>query len=382
MPFEFDYVIVGGGLQGALLVLALVAKQPSATIALVEEASRLGGNHTWCFHAGDLTDGAASWVEPLVVYRWPGYHVVFPAWDRHIERPYFAITSERLHEVVARRFATLSGSAQFLGQRAKELARREVLLESGRLLHGRIVVDARGPQVENGSRRQGYQKFLGLEVELESAHGLQRPLLMDTRVDQIDGFRFVYTLPLTERRLLIEDTYFSNTPDLERSVLRRRALEYATRRGYAVQRVAREEEGVLPMPWRGVRRRDEGPLVAGYRGGYFHPGTGYSFPVAVRLAELLAGSPSGDAIETALKVFDAAVRRQGAFCHALNYMLFCWFPPEQRWHIFQRFYRLPLRTIERFFALRLQPIDMARLVLGRPPRGMSVRYGFAKEKRK
>ena len=48
--------------------------------------------------------------------------------------------------------------------------------------------------------RAGYQKFVGLEIRTPQPHGMVRPLLMDARVAQIDGFRFVYVLPLAPDR--------------------------------------------------------------------------------------------------------------------------------------------------------------------------------------
>jgi lycopene beta-cyclase len=377
VPSEFDTIIVGGGLQGGLLALAMAAYQPRRSVALVERAASLGGNHTWCFHAGDVSTTARPWIEPLVVHRWPGYRVHFPGLERAIPRPYAAITSARLHDVVERALSAHSGSRLFLGAKADHIGPRRVCLGNGMELQSRLVLDARGPVIGDGrSRHEGYQKFLGLEVELEQPHTLDEPLLMDATVAQPDGFRFVYTLPLTRQRLLVEDTYFTNTPDLDRALLRQRLQDYVTLWGWKIKRVEREEEGVLPMPWRGKPPlTQEGPLAAGYRGGFFHPGTGYSFPVALRLAELLATLPVEEAFGPALQALVHRQRRQAAFCHLLNYMLFCWFPPSERWHIFQRFYRLPLKTIERFYALRLGPIDMARLVLGKPPHGMSLRYG-------
>ncbi len=54
MILDVDYALVGGGLQNGLLALALRAARPAARLALVERGATLGGNHTWCFHAGDL----------------------------------------------------------------------------------------------------------------------------------------------------------------------------------------------------------------------------------------------------------------------------------------------------------------------------------------
>ena len=46
----FDYVIVGGGLQGCLLAHALAWHRPEAAVLMLEQAAELCGNHTWSFH--------------------------------------------------------------------------------------------------------------------------------------------------------------------------------------------------------------------------------------------------------------------------------------------------------------------------------------------
>jgi lycopene beta-cyclase len=376
MRHEFDYILVGGGLQNALVALALRARRPAATWALVESAPRLGGNHTWCFHAADLDAGARAWVAPLVAGRWPGYDVRFPGFARRLDSEYSMLTSARLHDVLVEVSRERPDCRLLTNTAATQVDAAHVTLAGGERLGAKVVIDARGIATSPAPRAgEGYQKFLGLEIELVQPHALDRPILMDATVDQHDGFRFVYTLPIGPRRLLVEDTYFANDPTLARDLLRRRIHDYVAGMGLVVARIEREEEGILPMPWRERApwpRR--GPLLAGTRGGFFHPGTGYSLPIAVRLAELVASLAPEDLVGPHLQDFVRSHRRQARFCRLLNHMLFRWFPPAERWHIMHRFYGLPLETIERFYALRLRRIDRARLVLGRPPRGMSLRY--------
>ena len=50
---DFDYVLVGGGLQSGLLALAIRHHHPDARVALIERERQIGGNHTWSFHLGD-----------------------------------------------------------------------------------------------------------------------------------------------------------------------------------------------------------------------------------------------------------------------------------------------------------------------------------------
>lgn len=372
---RFDYVLVGGGLQSALLALALRARMPERRIALVEQSTSLGGNHVWCFHVGDVEARSRTWLAPLVSREWPAYRVKFPGMQRRVDHTYTAIRSERLHEVVMQ---ALSGESRvLLGCAATSIAEDAVQLSDGTRLEARAVLDARGPAPSNGNDTlgQGYQKFLGLEFETTQPHGIELPVLMDATVEQTDGFRFMYVLPFSPTRVLLEDTRFSNAPALDRDACREAIRAYAARSGIGGFDVVREEEGVLPMPWNEtstLQRR--GPLRVGYRGGFFHPATGYSLAVAARLAEHIASRSPSDLFDTAWRDFVRTHRRQAAFCRRLNAMLFQWFPPQERWHVFQRFYGLPLETIERFYALRLRRLDQGRLVLGRPPRGLSVRY--------
>src|SRR4051812_5166468 len=100
MALDADYALVGAGLQNALIALAIRARAPAARIAMIERGAAPGGNHTWCFHAGDAGPSAA-WIEPLVVQRWPGYDVAFDAHARRLAAPYACVTSPRLAEVVA-----------------------------------------------------------------------------------------------------------------------------------------------------------------------------------------------------------------------------------------------------------------------------------------
>lgn len=366
-----DYALVGGGLQNGLIALAIRAHQPRATIAMIERGGTIGGNHTWCFHADDVRN--AAWAEPLVVVRWPGYEVAFPNRARTLESPYACVTSERLASVVAPVVDDL-----MLNTSAESIAPNAVLTSRG-VVEAHVVIDARGPS-RTPRTDCGWQKFIGQEVVLAGPHGLDRPMLIDATVPQRDGFRFMYVLPLAPDRLLIEDTFFSDTAVLDAELSRRDIWRYAHTRGWSIEDVTREETGALPMPWSLTPPVATQPIVAGYAGGWFHPVTGYSFPIATRLASLVATTPPHE-LQTALAAMCATHARQLAFAQRLTKMLFRWFAPDQRHHVLARFYRLPEDAIRRFYALELTALDRARIVAGPPPRGMSWRAVFGLEAR-
>jgi lycopene beta-cyclase len=364
-------IIVGGGLSGGLAALALAEAGRGATVTLIEEADRLGGNHTWSFHETDLEGDGPAFVAPFVAWRWPRQVVRFPRHERTLPIGYATVTSERFDRVARERLAR-SGCEVHWNARVADVARDEVRLTDGRVLRADVVVDARGPR--RPEVPAGYQKFVGLELELETDGPWTAPVVMDATVPQLGGYRFVYVLPFTERRVLVEDTVYADDPDLDQASIERRVLDYAALQGARVLRVHRSESGVLPLPLReSAPAPADGPVRIGYAGGFFHPVTGYSLPLAVRVAHALARAGSATEMRAALAALSMSLSPQRRFGCLLNRLMFGAMPPADRWTALARFYRLPAPLIGRFYGSRTTAFDRLRLLLGRPPAGVSWR---------
>jgi lycopene beta-cyclase len=374
----FDYLLIGGGLHNSLIALAIFARSPDASVCLVERESELGGNHVWCFHAGDLGPEAEALVTALVIRRWAGYSVRFPNFERRLASAYAAVSSEQLSQVVRAAFAGQPRSRLVLRSSASGVEATTATLSTGERIYAKVVIDARGPEAHSGAHIIGYQKFVGLELVLREPTTLSEPIVMDATVPQQDGFRFVYALPFTATRVLIEDTYFSDHSELDRATLRARALEYASDLGLDVAEVAREEVGVLPLPASSSTPRAGSPLLAGYAGGWFHPTTGYSFPIAARLALHIAACAPDAVFDQRFLALASEHARQQRYACLLNRLLFQAAPPSARRNVLERFYRLPEASIARFYALSTTSFDRARIICGRPPRGLSIARAITK----
>jgi len=366
---DADLVLVGGGLANSLIAYRLSQTRPSMRVLLVERGPHLGGEHTWSFYAADLTEEQHSWIGPFVEHTWPGYEVRFPRFTRWINSGYFSITSRHLHDVVT---ASL-GDRVLLNRDVESIDPTEIVLSDHGHIRAAAVIDGRGPS-DSPHLVFRYQKFVGQVVRLDNSHGLHGPILMDATVKQLDGYRFIYVLPLTDNVVLIEDTRYSDSPVLERDGYVGAIRHYAVTQGWRLKEVERGEQGVLPVALSGNIESfwtDGPPGVArsGLRAALFHPTTGYSLPNAVRLADHLSRMmPAGDSA-----LYDS-VKRQSVqhwsntrFFRMLNRMLFLAGEPAQRIRIFQRFYGLPKPLIERFYAGRLTSTDRFRLLVGRPP---------------
>lgn len=368
MSASWDLLLVGGGLANGLIAWRLRQLRPDLRVLLLEAGPAPGGNHTWSFQASDLTAAQLDWLEPLIGGRWDGYEVRFPELRRELHSPYCSIFSERFAEVLT---ADL-GSSLRTATPVRALGPTWVELESGERLKAQAVVDGRGVEL-SPHIALGYQAFLGQELRLARPHGLTRPILMDATVSQGQGYRFVYVLPFSADRLLIEDTHYIDGPVVDETLLRGHIADYARAQGWSVAEVVREEQGVLPITLAGnfpqFWQAACGQPRSGLRAGLFHATTGYSLPHAVRLAELVSDTPSlaaGQLFCCIRRQAEHEWRRQGFF-RLLNRMLFLAGEPEDRWQVMQRFYGLPAGLIQRFYAGRLTAPDKLRILTGKPP---------------
>ncbi len=367
---QCDLAIVGGGLSGALIALAAAKRRPDARIRLIDGAAQFGGNHVWSFFGSDVAADHRALVAPLVAHGWRGYDIAFPTLNRTLDTTYYSITSERLDTVLHH---SLSPESLMPSVRVLGASPTAVVLADGDRVEAQGVIDCRGPG-DLSLLDLGWQKFMGMELTTAYPHGVERPIVMDGSVEQIDGFRFVYTLPFDASTLFVEDTYYSDTPDLDTQVLAARIAAYAAARGWDAATVGRSETGVLPVAMGGDFEeywRSGGNRVAkgGMRAGLFHPLTGYSLPDAVRLAHLVAdsGDWSGGALHTLTHDHAAALWKKRGFYRMLATMLFRAADPVERYRVLERFYRLDAGLIGRFYAGQSVLFDQARVLIGKPP---------------
>ncbi len=376
-------MVIGGGLAGVLCAAALQRADPQQAVLVVEQGPRLGGNHRWSWFDSDLNARGHGLLAGIARSHWPRHEVRFPKFTRLMENGYNSITSADLHDWASQ---LLRPDQLLLGAQVNSLDAGGAVLGDGRRISADRVLDARGPGSTAGMA-VGWQKFAGFELDVPG-HGLTHPIIMDARVRQHDGYRFVYTLPLSPDRLFIEDTFYSDGPEIDLAALREAVRRYAAEFGVPGAEHG-FETGALPIViagdpqaiWPADAMADAAPAgmpgVArvGMAGGFFHHTTGYSLPLAVGNAlafadaltftDTLFGGDAPDA-DWWRRRFLQHWRDQGYF-RLLNTMLFRAAEPDLRYRVFQHFYRLPDGLVQRFYAGKPKLADQLRIVTGRPP---------------
>lgn len=365
-----DMIVVGAGLSGLLTTWRCLDVNPDLTVLVIEASDHIAGDHTWSFNLTDVDESLRDWIRPFIAYQWPRYDVKFPKLERTLDIPYCTGNSETLRECVAPFIK--SGRLQvMLETKVASLDAESVTLENGETLDAACVLDARG-FAPNENVFLGYQKFVGKTIRTKKPHGLKNPVIMDATVEQLGGYRFVYCLPFTENEILVEDTYYTDGPELSESQVAARVDDYIDAHGWGDHEVVRQETGVLPITLAIENWPLDTPEI-GIRGGFYHAITGYSFPDALNVANFislsdLAIDPNvAEDVDTTLVVMKSKHRETESFLRLLNRMLFRACEPDQRYKVLQRFYGLPIDLIERFYAGKLNQADKARILIGKPP---------------
>ena len=374
-----DMIIVGAGLSGLMTAWRCLDINPELTIEIIESSDRIAGDHTWSFNQTDILEHLQEWVKPFIAHSWDSYDVKFPKRERTLDIPYCTGNSETLRSCVQPHID--SGRLKLrLKTSVETMGADYVVLNDGEKLSAKCVLDARGFQ-SNDDVFLGYQKFVGHVIKTKNPHGVKRPIIMDATIEQLGGYRFFYCLPYSETELLVEDTYYTDGPELSREDIDTRIADYLRiNLGVYGYDIVHREEGVLPITLAvdeaygtDVSTEKTAAVKLGMTGGYYHAVTGYSFPEAVKSANVVCdmieqNKPDfGDAVLHEMAYHRTDHYNEETFLRLLNRMLFRAAEPEKRYAVLERFYGLPEDLIERFYRNRITKKDKLRILIGKPP---------------
>jgi lycopene beta-cyclase len=283
MIHQSDLIILGGGCAGLSLGMNLANyREACPRTIILEGRHHYANDRTWCFWGGFGSDS-----EKLASHRWESFSITTIK-DRVArnceENPYLMVASEDFYrqaqEVIAQSpRIKLKIDNTVSGEVLKKEGRWHVETPTG-VYAAPMIVDTR-PQVSRAddSKPLLWQSFLGEEMITEQ--DLFDPgcvELMDFSESSAGRILFLYVLPFSKRKALVEATVFGPEPlkkeDLEDSfglLVKKRLHGFPYSPG-------RREHGILPM---GVplkkQQKDPGYIRAGLMAGAARPSSGYAF---------------------------------------------------------------------------------------------------------
>ncbi|MEQ8623261.1 MAG: lycopene cyclase family protein [Thalassobaculaceae bacterium] len=288
-----DIAILGGGCAGLSLASRLAVPGGPRCIVL-EARPALSNDRTWCsWDDGSLAGWGlradATWD------RWSVRHR--GAWAEHVSRtqPYTCIRAESFNRTQLARVAAAGDVSVVMGYAATAVENGDTVVPADPdlpVVRARHIVDTRPPRPLPGIL---LQHFVGWETETDrAAFDPTRVTLMDFDVDQSDGLQFLYVLPYSETRALVEATVLSTSvwPQAAYDFVLTRYLQSRFGLTEGDRTILRRETGVLPMgPTQPVA--NAGTIRIGSAGGALRMSSGYGFHFIQRQADVVAESLLG-----------------------------------------------------------------------------------------
>jgi lycopene beta-cyclase len=369
MGQPLDIAFIGGSLSNCLAAATLSQLRPEIRWHLFESNPRVGGQHTWCFHEDHLPFGPElkSWLISMADASWDQHDVQFPALRRTLTSTYHCIRSESFSFKFEQQFkdhVTLNAKIRVHGGRF--VCGRGIPILAKQLIDGRehTSPDPRSPT---------YFKFVGAQVRCREPHNIGRPILMDTRVPQMDGFRYFQVLPVSDLEILIKDCRYSTSTDFGELTYLGEIRRYAKKLGWLGE-VNGVEKGLIPLPLRlKVKPHPvSGAAQIGLNAGHFHASLGSSVVEAGRFAQWLGGQENLLDAKLPQKInrYSQAQWKSQEFYRRLNARLFLG-PAGKRYEVMERLFGTDEELITRFYQRQLTKEDCSQ-AFGSAPWSRSI----------
>ncbi len=282
MSEAFDLVILGGGCAGLSLSMALAALGRRCPRTLVIESRREYTNdRTWCY----WSDRSVTVPYPTQ-HQWPTMRVAHAGQSVSLDcgsTPYQMVAAQDFYAAAQALIdrqpkMALSLGRSVVGEPTRSGDVWNIRTSSGDLT-ARSVVDTRPPRLPRRDGATLWQSFSGREIECSAAVFDPSSLdLMNFLAPDARDVAFVYVLPVTPTRALVEVTVFGATPLAPRQLSVRLDAAVARHVGRAHFTTLRSEHGILPMGLKETPRSEHRSLVrVGVMAGGARPSTGFAF---------------------------------------------------------------------------------------------------------
>ena len=281
-PITYNYIVTGGGCSGLSLIMHILS-EPSLSnkkILLIEQSEKNLNDRTWCFR-----QQGKGFFESVVCKQWSS------AW-------FHADGYSSLKELGSYRYKMIRG-IEFYRHCYEKIASSPNV----KVVHDKVVSiqqESGGVRVftEQGEYTGEYtfnsimfddpmkqknahhllQHFKGWVIETaEDAFDLHACTLMDFRVGQQHGTTFVYVMPLTKRKALVEYTLFTEQllkDDQYVDGLKNYIKDFLKGVAYTIEE---EEFGIIPMTSAQFKREEGNTIFIGTAGGQTKASSGFTF---------------------------------------------------------------------------------------------------------
>ena len=319
---DYDYIFSGVGTSASLLLLELHRRNllSNLKILFIDPDDKTRNDKTFCFWANE-NESIHKALSEIITYSWNTIEIDHS--DKRSIDPlkYHHVSSLDLYSKVqelinhynwTRVIAPVDlVSSDDLGP---------FLTVDGKQIRARKIFDSRTPKFEEAATNEVhlFQSFVGWEIEtsnhLENKEAVR---LMDFDVEQSDFTQFMYLLPFSKNRFLVEFTRFGSKMIEETEACQ--LLEKYIGNDFGEYKILSTERGCIPMSnCKIANAHHENIILLGARNYRIKPSTGYAFKNMYNHAFEIADSIEKNTSEnTVIKQESSLLKSRFAFYDAL-----------------------------------------------------------------
>lgn len=294
----YNYIIAGGGMAGLSLAFYLnKSSLRDKSILIIDRDEKNTNDHTWCFWEKERSP-----YEEIIAQKWKG--VWFHGTDNFSQLldlqdyTYKMIRGIDFYNYVIP-ILKQNLNITFLQADISEVT-ENVKTDKGNFYASEAVFDScYRSKYDNPKHHNMLQHFKGWVIETtKPVFKVNEPTLFDFRVEQKNELRFVYVLPHSETKALIEFTIFSDNliTDAEYELYLKKYIEETLKvKNFQIKsdeyQISETEFGIVPMSDEPHEVSPMDKVIRiGTSGGYVKASTGYSFQRSQRFLQRLVKS--------------------------------------------------------------------------------------------
>ena len=260
--------IIGGGCA-ALSLARLIRKLPNYKFNLfVGDKNKINKDHFWGF-----------WKIKFNGEAYKNANHVWSKWSINTHDAKNILTSVKHPYCVIKRQKWLDICKKQLPSVKFTILENDVLEKDGNLfvknkkIKGDLVFDSRPPKIPSNILLQHFEGFV--VTSKKNVFDEDIVTLMDFRCDQSRGMHFIYLLPFSKRKALVESTMFSKT--VENKEFYSAEISNYLKKYFNLVKFTKSdhEKGVIPMHY--ISCASSEMYNIGTRGGAVRPSSGYAF---------------------------------------------------------------------------------------------------------
>ena len=288
---RFDYIICGGGASGLLLSNALLSDKHfnDKKILVIEKDSKTDNDKTFGFW-----NDKESVLDNIVFKEWE--YAEFRDSNSHnsfLLSPYKykMIKSNEFYSYIGNKISKASNFT-YLNSTVNEIdqVNNKVITDDGEFSCS-IIFSSIYNEVSFKKYPLLKQHFIGWTIETKNeSFDDNKITFMDFSVDQKDEIRFMYILPFSKNKALIEYTLFSSDI-ISDDEYEKEIKAYLKKSNILNYSIVEKEKGMIPMTcYPFFEKNTDNYFQIGTAGGWSKPSTGYTIKNSIEKIDIIINS--------------------------------------------------------------------------------------------